>query len=313
MKILVVSGFLGAGKTTFIRELISRVKKDCAIVENEYGEIGVDGKILSAEEGLTVRELSEGCICCSAKTDFSASVLTIANTLDPEVLIVEPSGVGLPGNILSNLRQIEYERIVLLRPVALADVRAFFTGLAQYPEIARNQISSASTVLLTKTAGMDGADIDRVADKIKEINPAAQIIREDYRTMPESWFESLLLAPMSAKAVTETTAELPEQCAFTRISLPSGYALLLFLEGVVSGVFGEIYRAKGYLKTGNAVLKFDVVENRYTVTGAEEMSDSRAVFIGKKIKRNLLRQALLKEFRADATLLLNAKRTPKKR
>ena len=89
MKILIVSGFLGAGKTTFIKALAKHTKKDFAILENEYGAAGIDADRLRAEEGqspVNIWEMTEGCICCSAKGDFSLSVLSIANTIDPEYL-----------------------------------------------------------------------------------------------------------------------------------------------------------------------------------------------------------------------------------
>lgn len=308
MKILVVSGFLGAGKTTFIREFVHRIRRDCAIVENEYGEIGVDGQVLSEGEGLTVREVSEGCICCSAKTDFAASVLTIANTLDPEVLIVEPSGVGMLGNILHNLQKIEYERITLLRPVALLDGKAFYSGLREYPEISRDQIASADRLILTKCEAMSAEQKDEIRRTAESINPNAELYTRDYRTFPDEWFEQLLFHPLTGEIEAKKEVSAPENCSFTGIGLPSGNALLLFLEGVVSGVFGNIYRAKGHLRIGEVWLKFDVVNNRYSVTQSEEMPDSRAMFIGKKIKRNLLRQALIKQFRADASLLFNGRK-----
>ena len=94
MKILVVSGFLGAGKTTFIKEMAQKTKQDFVVMENEYGEVGIDKTILDEEKDINIWELTEGCICCSMKSDFASSILTIANTLDPEYLIVEPTGVG---------------------------------------------------------------------------------------------------------------------------------------------------------------------------------------------------------------------------
>ena len=86
MKVLVISGFLGAGKTTFLKELAHRTHRDFAVMENEYGEVGIDGGVLEQDdpqEKLNIWELTEGCICCSRKADFATSVLTIANTVDP--------------------------------------------------------------------------------------------------------------------------------------------------------------------------------------------------------------------------------------
>ena len=105
MKILIVSGFLGAGKTTFIRRLSRNIGKRFVILENEYGAAGIDGARLGkdvAEEG-NIWEMTEQCICCSGKKDFASSVLTIANAVDPEYLIVEPTGVGRLSKIIENL------------------------------------------------------------------------------------------------------------------------------------------------------------------------------------------------------------------
>ena len=128
MKILIVSGFLGAGKTTFIKALAKHTKKDFAILENEYGAAGIDADRLRAEEGqspVNIWEMTEGCICCSAKGDFSLSVLSIANTIDPEYLVIEPTGVGMLGNVMENLKQIEYEHISILAPVTIADIYSY--------------------------------------------------------------------------------------------------------------------------------------------------------------------------------------------
>ena len=101
MKVLVVSGFLGVGKTTFIREMARRSKRKFVVMENEMGAVGVDGDYLSASlgEGVEIYELTQGCICCSMKTDFATSVLTIESALQPEYLLVEPTGVGMLSQI----------------------------------------------------------------------------------------------------------------------------------------------------------------------------------------------------------------------
>ena len=95
MKILIVSGFLGAGKTTFIKEMSRKLDRDFVVMENEYGETNMDETFLQDNEKLNIWEMTEGCICCTMKADFASSILTIANTLDPEYLIVEPTGVGM--------------------------------------------------------------------------------------------------------------------------------------------------------------------------------------------------------------------------
>ena len=297
MTMFVVSGFLGAGKTTFIRELARRTHRDFAVMENEYGEVGIDGAVLSEESPLNIWEMTEGCICCSMKADFASSILTIANTLDPEYLVVEPTGVGLLSKVLENIRQIEYERISLLSPITLLDGTSFQRYLREFPEIYRDQIAAAGTIAITKMEHADGEELARLERELRELNPHGEILASHYTQNPDGWWERLLTRPLSGAAAPETDAQTPdlENLGLTGVKLAGANQLVLLLQGVVSGVFGDICRAKGYLEAGGAWLRFDVVDRTYTITGCQPMPESRAVFIGKELRRSLLRQALQQE------------------
>lgn len=135
MKILIVSGFLGAGKTTFIKELTKRCKGDFVILENEYGNSAVDQQILQQQDNADVWNLTEGCVCCTKSADMNASIATIESTLEPEFLIVEPSGVGALSNIIRNLKKIEYDRIQLLRPITVLNAQNFIQNYEQYGDV----------------------------------------------------------------------------------------------------------------------------------------------------------------------------------
>src|SRR5699024_8528464 len=150
MKILIISGFLGAGKTTFIKEMSRKIQRDFVVMENEYGETNMDSDFLKRQENLNIWELTEGCICCSTKSDFASSILTIANTLDPEYLIVEPTGVGVLSNVIRNIQQIEYERITLLNPITIVDADCFHRCMNDYPDIYIDQLRSAGTIVISK-------------------------------------------------------------------------------------------------------------------------------------------------------------------
>lgn len=310
MRILVVSGFLGAGKTTFIKELARRTREDFSVMENEYGQVGIDGQLLAEKEmpesgeedagKLNIWELTEGCICCSMKSDFASSILTIANTIDPEYLIVEPTGVGMLSNVMNNIRLIQYERISLLSPITILDGNSFDRYCQEFPDIYRDQIASAGCVLVSKMEGADQQTLEELEQSIRQINPDAEIFTTHYSANPDSWWESLLSRPADPAQKLPGKAETPDlqNLGLTEVSLPSGNQLLLFLQGVVAGVFGDICRAKGYLPVGSgeqtAWLRFDVVDHNYSITGIEEMPDSRAVLIGKGLKKNWLREVLQK-------------------
>lgn len=312
MRILVVSGFLGAGKTTFIKELARRTREDFSVMENEYGQVGIDGQLLAEKEmpesgeedagKLNIWELTEGCICCSMKSDFASSILTIANTIDPEYLIVEPTGVGMLSNVMNNIRLIQYERISLLSPITILDGNSFDRYCQEFPDIYRDQIASAGCVLVSKMEGAERQTLEELEQRIRQINPNAEIFTTHYSANPDFWWESLLSCPADPTQKLPGKAETPDlqNLSLTEVSLPSGNQLLLFLQGVVAGVFGDICRAKGYLPVGSgeqtAWLRFDVVDHNYSITGIEAMPDSRAVLIGKGLKKNWLREVLQKNF-----------------
>ena len=303
MKVLVVSGFLGAGKTTFLRELSRRTRRDFAVMENEYGQVGIDGSVLEQDTPeLNIFELTEGCICCSMKSDFATSVLTIANTVDPEFLIVEPTGVGLLSRIMENLSQIQYERITLLSPITILDGNSFDQYRKDYPDILVDQISSAPTILVSKMESSDEEDRIQLANRIREIAPNSDIISEHYSRMPDSWWNGLLEKGISGPLPKTMDAELDmENIGLRNVRLDSPDELLLLLNGVVSGVFGRICRAKGYMKAGESWLRFDVAGGRYSITGCEEMDESRAVFIGNDLKRSWLRDMLQKDMKRSSS------------
>ena len=215
MKILIVSGFLGAGKTTFIKRLARNVDQRFAILENEYGAAGIDGARLGQNRQGTqknVWEMTEQCICCIGKKDFAASVLTIANVVDPEYLIVEPTGVGSLARIIENLRQIEYERIQLLSPVTIVDVYSYRRYMAEYPELYQDQIRSADTIIVSKTEACQAEEKQRIQKFLQEINPQAKIITDYASTMTREDYQSLLLGGRYEKEVQDTQSgeKMPE-------------------------------------------------------------------------------------------------------
>ncbi|HIQ97781.1 MAG TPA: GTP-binding protein [Candidatus Limivivens merdigallinarum] len=304
MKILIVSGFLGAGKTTFIKRMLDVTGKDLVVMENEYGEVGIDGELLNQGEKVNIWELTEGCICCTMKSDFASSILTIAGTLDPEYLIVEPTGVGMLSNVIANIRQIEYERISLLSPVTIVDGNTFGQCRREYGEIFEDQVKTAGTVVVSKRGFESKEEAGRLYGEIKKINPSAKIQVEPYEKLPPSWWLEFLNTDFSGSQISETKEEQNlDSVSLSGIALPSGNHVIAFLEELIQGKFGRIYRAKGFLDVGTCFLRFDVVGDRYTVTGFPDTEIPRSVFIGKDLQKNRLRRRLLQNFHVDVKAL----------
>lgn len=175
--------------------------------------------------------MTEQCICCIGKKDFAASVLTIANVVDPEYLIVEPTGVGSLARIIENLRQIEYERIQLLSPVTIVDVYSYRRYMAEYPELYQDQIRSADTIIVSKTEACQAEEKQRIQKFLQEINPQAKIITDYASTMTREDYQSLLLGGRYEKEVQDTQSgeKMPETFSFENIRMEAPETLWCFL------------------------------------------------------------------------------------
>lgn len=325
MQILIISGFLGAGKTTFIKKMVEKTEQDFVILENEYGELPVDGAILEEAKDLSgkdinIWELTEGCVCCSVKADFAASILTIANALDPEFLIVEPTGVGKLSNIMQNIGCIEYDRISLLRPITLIDAHCFESDLAEFEDIYSDQIMNTDHIILTKIENTPSDRIEFLTDALHAMNPEALIETEHYSLKGEDWWNDLLKDTAGRpvlKQSGETDAPDLENVGIKDIHLPSIGALVALMEQVIRGRFGYIRRAKGTvvidcvstdvvgtdaagqsdeeddMSRAGECARFDVVEGEYSITGCEPTSEANAIFIGRRLKKDELKQYVL--------------------
>ena len=293
MKILIISGFLGAGKTTFIKELAKRTKKEIAIFENEYGTSGVDGDILKESTKVNIWELTEGCICCSVKGDFAASVLTIANTVNPEYLVIEPTGVAMLSNLITNLKQIEYEHIKLMAPISIVDALSLERYKNEFPEIYKDQIEFADTVIFSKSENLSENEKEKLGLEVKSINNSCNIVSDHYSTQPDSWWDSLLLKYLDGTVdipIKDETAEMPDSFSLNNISVRSVEKFIIFLENLIRGLYGNVFRAKGSFAIKEINLRFDVADNRYQVElDTDEISD-KVVFIGNDIKKQKIRE-----------------------
>jgi len=176
-KINIISGFLGAGKTTFIKRLISDVFKGekLVLIENEFGEIGVDGGFLS-DSGIQINEMISGCICCSLVGDFTKALKETVDTYTPDRIIIEPSGVGKLSDVIAAVNNTGDESIVVDSCITVVDCTKAKMYLKNFGEFYRNQIENSGCVLLTRTDKAAEDKIESAIELIREINDEANII-----------------------------------------------------------------------------------------------------------------------------------------
>ena len=176
-KIDVFSGFLGAGKTTLIKKLITEayVGEKLVLIENEFGEIGIDGGFMK-EAGIQVNEMNSGCICCSLVGDFKTSLSQVLEQFAPDRILIEPSGVGKLSDVLKAVKQVESESVKLNSFTTVADASKCKVYSKNFGEFYNDQLEHAGCIILSRTGGIDQDKLDTVIAIIREKNSAAAII-----------------------------------------------------------------------------------------------------------------------------------------
>ena len=177
-KIDIISGFLGAGKTTFIKKLLEEAIKgeQVVLIENEFGEIGIDGGFLK-DSGIEIREMNSGCICCSLVGDFGKSLAEVLTNYAPDRIMIEPSGVGKLSDVMKAVVDVSADMDVELNSaVTIVDAAKCKMYMKNFGEFFNNQIENAGTIVLSRTDIVDPDKVLRDVDLIREKNPRAAII-----------------------------------------------------------------------------------------------------------------------------------------
>ena len=177
-KIDIISGFLGAGKTTFIKKLLQEAisGEQVVLIENEFGEIGIDGGFLK-DSGIEIREMNSGCICCSLVGDFGKSLEEVLTKYQPDRVIIEPSGVGKLSDVMKAVRDVASTLdVVLNSAVTIVDASKCKMYMKNFGEFFNNQIENAGTVVLSRTDVVDAAKVQQDVELIREHNASASIV-----------------------------------------------------------------------------------------------------------------------------------------
>ena len=178
-KVTIISGFLGAGKTTFIRKLIEEVYagEKIVLIENEYGEIGIDGSFLK-DAGIQITEMNSGCICCTLVGDFTEALHQVVETYAPERIIIEPSGVGKLSDIVSAVERVKnvVPDLAVTERITVVDVKKAKVYLKNFGEFFKNQVESASTLVLSRTQEVDDEKLEATTALLRGLNADAPMI-----------------------------------------------------------------------------------------------------------------------------------------
>ncbi len=205
-KIDIFSGFLGAGKTTLIKKLIKEAYagEKLVLIENEFGEIGIDGGFLQ-DAGINITEMNSGCICCSLVGDFGRALVQVLEEYSPDRIIIEPSGVGKLSDVIRAVQGIERDDIVLNSFTTVCDAGKCRMYIKNFGEFYNDQVEHASAIVLSHTGGMSEDKVTRAYDMIREKNPEAQIITTPWDELDG---KTILSAMEGADSLKEELSEM---------------------------------------------------------------------------------------------------------
>jgi len=210
-KIDIFSGFLGAGKTTLIKKLIKEAYKGekVVLIENEFGEIGIDGGFLK-EAGIEITEMNSGCICCSLVGDFTEALGKVLKEFCPDRIIIEPSGVGKLSDVIGAVRGVESESAKLNAKTCVVDAKKCKMYMKNFGEFFINQVEHASCIVLSHTANLDEEKLHNCIHLLREHNKEAVIVTTDWEELAG---EQILAAIEKENTLEHHIHELEEEDA----------------------------------------------------------------------------------------------------
>jgi len=298
VRIDIVSGFLGTGKTTFITKMLSQSNdiENTVIIENEFGEIGIDGDILKNYK-LKVKEIRAGCICCSLVGEFKDAIHEFIELFNPNRIIIEPSGVGRTSEIINGCLSSP-EDLQIGNIITVVDPNKYFMHLKNFKEFYKDQIVSANIIVLSRTQLIDEDKILKVVEDIKRLNPHAIIEIEPWDNLDLTKYDNVLYNNLVVDVESLKNHGHNHEVDFESICFVTDdlYSVDkindLFRKITNDGKYGDIIRAKGILNSIEGNLKVDYVSDELNIEEMNYDGIGRICFIGLNLGKDHLNDLL---------------------
>lgn len=325
-KVDIISGFLGAGKTTLIAKLLKEglAGEQVVLIENEFGEIGIDGGFLK-ESGVEIREMNSGCICCSLVGDFGTSLKEVVEKYHPDRIIIEPSGVGKLSDVIKAVKDLHIENEIRLNSAStVADASKVKVYMKNFGEFFNNQIEHAGTIILSRTQNVSEAKLKTDIELIRSLNKDAHIITTPWDDIDGKQILDAMenVTNLELEMLAEAAAKVAEEhehhhhhdgecgCGhhhehghhhadevFTSwgVETPNKYdkeELSEILRKLSeTDDYGNILRAKGMLPcTDGKWMFFDLVPEEYEIREGKPDFTGRICVIGAELKEDALKE-----------------------
>ena len=306
-KIDIYSGFLGAGKTTLIKKMIKEAYhgQKLVLIENEFGEIGIDGGFLQ-EAGINITEMNSGCICCSLVGDFGRALKKVISEYHPDRILIEPSGVGKLSDVIGAVRKVTTDDVTLGNFVTVADATKCKMYMKNFGEFDNNQIETANTIILSRTQNVDEKKLDECVKLLRDHNPNAVLVTTPWDQLTgEQLMEAMEQKTSIAMELEELEKEAHEHHhhhghdadevfvswgveTHKKFTTEQIEGILKQLEDAAQ--YGMVLRAKGYVASNDSDrwIHFDYVPGESDVREGGAMVTGRVCVIGSKLNESAI-------------------------
>lgn len=298
IKVDVISGFLGAGKTTLIKKLLKAYEDEKVIlIENEFGDIGIDGDIVE-RDGFNVFEITSGCICCIMKKDFVNIFDKILQEYSPERVIIEPTGISILSEIIDVLKKPEFaDRCTINSLITVIDGINYLQHRDVFGEFFEDQIINAGTLIISKSQMVDRGILEETINSLKELNSKSPIITANWSDMNHEELQRLLKLDLNIdfddlfyteyKPCSDNqfdTLGIKTSKKFTEDSLRE------VLEKLKVSDFGMVIRGKGFVKGVSQDLEFSYANGQYEIYESKLESTGKLCIIGKGLNDKRIKE-----------------------
>lgn len=309
VKIDIISGFLGAGKTTMIRKLLEEGVLDnkVALIENEFGDINIDSERLSNfKSNIEIKSITSGCICCTLAGEFDLAIKELIAKYNPDRIIIEPTGVGRLSDILTTINLVKkYEDIKLNIIMTIVDVCEFEDFIDIFGDFFTDQIKNANTVVISKSQLVDDFKVNRVIDSVREMNNDGNIIATSWDKLGADYILEIAESGKKTEADNKINSHCEgyvhnhkddlakEEFEFYSFETMKKYnitKLKELLNKLNKDVYGEIFRSKGMvLDDKDGWMNFDFTPGKTDVVKGNTNIIGKIIVIGKRLNKDTIK------------------------
>ncbi|ACA46056.1 GTP-binding protein [Clostridium botulinum] len=301
IKVNLISGFLGAGKTTLIKKVLENVKEEkIVIIENEFGEVAIDGDLIK-KEGFDVFELRSGCICCMMKQDFEDSLQKVIEEYKPDRIIIEPTGISSLSQLLDILEKDNFkDKININRVITVVDSTSYLEEKDAFGEFYMDQVENAEILIVSKTQMVDKSTLKKVKESLRECNKKASIKTLAFEEFNKEYILNFLDED-SSRDIKRDSVEvmISTEDGFESLGVKTNKIFQIreineIISKLFTGKYGNVIRIKGFLKGEKEIIQINCTKKVHNIETVEDSKEIKICIIGQDLRKRKI-QFLFKE------------------